>query len=135
MQKPATFSATLAHWARGLKRDGITLWFVCRHPDTPLLVKAICWFVVAYALSPIDLIPDFIPVIGYLDDLILLPGLIWLAVRLTPPPVLAECRTRATEHLAQQGGKPRSLWGAILVCLVWLAIAWAVWQHLIAPWV
>ena len=75
-------------WARRIKRDAVTLWFAYRDPRTPILVKALCVFVVAYALSPIDLIPDFIPILGYLDDVILLPGLIWLAVRLLPPAVL-----------------------------------------------
>ena len=68
----------------------MTLWFACRHPATPWAPKILCLFVVGYALSPIDLIPDFIPVLGYLDDVLLLPGLIWLAVRLLPPAVWAK---------------------------------------------
>lgn len=64
-------------WARRIKRDAVTLWFACRDARTPLAVQALCAFVVAYALSPIDLIPDFIPVLGYLDDALLLPALIW----------------------------------------------------------
>ena len=75
---------TARDWARRIKRDSVTLWFAYRDPATPFLVKALCIFIVAYALSPIDLIPDFIPVLGYLDDVVLLPGLIWLAVRLVP---------------------------------------------------
>ena len=67
--------------AKTLKRDGLTLWFALRDPRTPWWVKALIAFVVGYALSPIDLIPDFIPVLGLVDDLILLPGLIWLALR------------------------------------------------------
>ena len=86
---------TLKAWARRIKRDGVTLWFAGRHPRTPWHAKALGLFVVAYALSPVDLIPDFIPVLGYLDDVLLLPGLIWLAVRLLPPDVLAECRAQA----------------------------------------
>lgn len=70
--------------ARRIKRDPVTLWFAYRDPRTPWAVKALCIFVVGYALSPMDLIPDFIPVLGYLDDAILLPGLIWGAVRLLP---------------------------------------------------
>jgi uncharacterized membrane protein YkvA (DUF1232 family) len=68
---------TLRAWARRVKRDGVTLWFALGHPATPWPVKAIAAFVVAYALSPIDLIPDFVPVLGYVDDVLLLPGLIW----------------------------------------------------------
>ena len=79
---------TARTWAVRIKRDGLTLWFALRDPRTPWLARALAWLVVAYALSPIDLIPDFIPVLGYLDDL-LLPGLIWLTLRLLPEAVLA----------------------------------------------
>jgi uncharacterized membrane protein YkvA (DUF1232 family) len=118
----------LRGWARKLKRDGVTLWFACKHPQTPWHAKALGVFVVAYALSPIDLIPDFIPVLGYVDDVLLLPGLIWLAIRLTPARVLAECRQQGDEWMAREGEKPRSLWGVTLVLTVWIAVAWAVWH-------
>ena len=72
----------LKGWARKVKRDGVTLWFASRHPEVPWPAKALGLFVVAYALSPIDLIPDFIPVLGYLDDLILLPLGIYLALKI-----------------------------------------------------
>ena len=72
---------TLKTWAKRIKRDGVTLWFAGKHPRTPWYAKALGLFVVAYALSPIDLIPDFIPVLGYVDDVILLPVLIWLTVK------------------------------------------------------
>ncbi|MEO6663932.1 MAG: YkvA family protein, partial [Rubrivivax sp.] len=85
----AEISASIRAWARRLKRDGLTLWFAARHADTPWYAKALAMFVVGYALSPIDLIPDFIPVLGYLDDVLLLPALIWLTIRLLPLPVLA----------------------------------------------
>lgn len=85
----------LKTWARRIKRDGLTLWFAGKHPRTPWHAKALGMFVVAYALSPIDLIPDFIPVLGYLDDVLLLPGLIWLTIKLLPPDVLQECRSQA----------------------------------------
>ena len=99
---------TLKRWAKKLKRDGITLWFARRHPLTPWYAKALALFVVAYALSPLDLIPDFIPVIGYLDDLLLLPGLIWLTIRLLPDEVLADCRRQADDWVASNAAKPRS---------------------------
>lgn len=118
-------------WARTIKRDGLTLWFAYKHPGTPLLAKLLCVFVVAYALSPIDLIPDFIPVLGYLDDVILLPCLIWLAVRLVPASVLNECRSMAAEWMANDGRKPASKWGAILVVAVWALLAWMIWIYLV----
>lgn len=110
-------------WAKKIKRDGVTLWFARKHPATPLLAKALTVFVVAYALSPIDLIPDFIPVLGYLDDVILLPILIWLTVRLIPEQVMAECRIQADDWLTNQGSKPRSYVGAVVIVALWIAVA------------
>lgn len=118
----------LRPWARRIKRDAVTLWFACRHPGTPWPAKALGAFVVAYALSPIDLIPDFVPVLGYVDDLLLLPGLIWLAIRLVPADVLGECRQQADEWMTQTGAKPRSWWGLALVIGVWAGVAWALWS-------
>jgi uncharacterized membrane protein YkvA (DUF1232 family) len=121
------FAESLRAWARKLKRDGVTLWFACKHPRTPWYAKALGMFVVAYALSPIDLIPDFIPVLGYLDDLLLLPGLVWLAISLTPPEVIADCRRQGDAWLADEGARPRSLWGAAFVVAVWICAAWGLW--------
>lgn len=121
-------------WARSVKRDAVTLWFAYKHPATPLLAKAICVVVVAYALSPIDLIPDFIPVLGYLDDVLILPGLIWLAVRLVPSDVLATCRDQGDAWLAQEGRKPRSYIGAALVVTIWILATWWLWHAVVAPW-
>ena len=117
-------------WARRIKRDSVTLWFAYRDPATPLLVKALCIFIVAYALSPIDLIPDFIPVLGYLDDVVLLPGLIWLAVRLVPAAVLSTSREKGDAWLREQGRKPRSYWGAALVVSIWALALYFVWRWL-----
>lgn len=118
-------------WARRIKRDAVTLWFATRHPDTPWFAKALALFVVGYALSPIDLIPDFIPVLGYLDDVILLPTLIWLTVRAIPEPVLHECRGKADAWLAEGKSRPRSRWGAAVIVGLWIALTvaagwWAV---------
>lgn len=123
--------ATARTWARRIKRDGLTLWFARRHPGTPWQAKALAVVVVAYALSPIDLVPDFIPVLGYLDDVLLLPGLIWLTVRLLPADVLAQCREQADAWLAASRSRPRSLGGAVAIVVLWLALAalvlmWAV---------
>ena len=123
-------SDSLRHWARRIKRDGMTLWFAGRHPRTPWHAKALGMFVVAYALSPVDLIPDFIPVLGYVDDVILLPVLIWLAVRLLPSGVLLECRAQADEWMRTQGSRPRSRLGVALVVVVWLAAGAALWHWL-----
>lgn len=90
-------------------------------------------FVVAYTLSPIDLIPDFIPVLGYLDDVILLPMLIWLTVQMLPPDVLSECRVQAVEWMAQQKAKPASRWGIALVLVTWAAMAYWLWVG-VWPW-
>ena len=117
-------------WARRIKRDAITLWFARSHPRTPWYAKALGLFVVAYALSPIDLIPDFIPVLGYLDDVVLLPALIWWTVRMLPPDVLAQCRQRAEDWMIWDGKKPRSLAGAALIVAVWTAVCVVVWLWL-----
>lgn len=114
-------------WARHFKRDGLTLWFAVRHPGTPWPTKALAALVVAYAFSPIDLIPDFIPVLGLLDEMLLLPAFIWLALRWTPAPVLAECRAQAQAWLDASRGRINSVWGAVMVVAVWLAVAAGVW--------
>jgi uncharacterized membrane protein YkvA (DUF1232 family) len=115
-------------WARRVKRDSVTLWFAYRDPDTPVVVKALSIFVVAYALSPIDLIPDFIPVLGYLDDVILLPVLIWIAVRLMPPQILLASRRSADEWMANQGKVPRNYYGAFFVVAAWLGCSYLAWR-------
>ncbi len=122
-----SISTTLKTWAKRIKRDGVTLWFAGKHPRTPWYAKALGVFVVAYALSPIDLIPDFIPVLGYVDDVILLPVLIWLTVRMLPPEVLAQCRSQADEWMRVEGAKPKSRFGAVLIVGLWLAAGIALW--------
>lgn len=117
-------------WSRYVKRDGVTLWFALRDPATPRVAKVLALVVVAYALSPIDLIPDFIPVLGYLDDVLLLPGLIWLTVRLIPDPILARCRAKADDWMARRGRKPRMVLGVAMVVAVWLLLAWGLWAWL-----
>ena len=123
-------SDTLRMWAKRIKRDGVTLWFAGKHPKTPWNAKALGLFVVAYALSPIDLIPDFIPVLGYVDDVLLLPGLIWLTLQLLPPDVLTECRGHADAWMQTQGAKPRSMAWAVLVVALWLLVGSALWVWL-----
>ena len=122
-----TIFQRIRQWASRIKRDGVTLWFAYRHPGTPWFAKLLAAFVVAYALSPIDLIPDFIPVLGYLDDALLLPALIWLNIRLIPADVLEECRQRADLWMKEQGAKPRSMAGVVLVLAVWIGLGAALW--------
>lgn len=100
------------------------LWFACRDPRTPRWIKALAFFVVAYALSPIDLVPDFIPVLGFLDDVILLPVLIWLIVRHLPEHIALDCRQQADVWMAERKAKPVSRVGIVLVLLAWAAVAW-----------
>ena len=101
--------------ARALKRELYALYLASRDPRTPWYAKAAIAGVLAYALSPIDLIPDFIPVLGYLDDLVLLPAGIWVALRLIPSAVMAESRARAEEAVRL----PASKVGLIVVLCLW----------------
>lgn len=105
--------------ARRIKHDSLTVYFAARDPRTPLPVRLLALMVAAYALSPIDLIPDFIPVLGYLDDLLLLPLGILLVIRLTPGEVIAASRERA-EQVASQ---PVSKGAAAVIIGLWLACA------------
>jgi uncharacterized membrane protein YkvA (DUF1232 family) len=106
-------------WARTIKRDVLALWLAARDPRVPWYAKALAMGIAAYALSPIDLIPDFIPVLGYLDDLILVPLGILMVVRLIPAPLMAELRAQAAE-LEQ---RPRSTVAAAVIVLIWIAAA------------
>lgn len=119
----------LRGWARALKGDTMVLYFAVRDPRTPLAAKLLAMAVVAYALSPIDLIPDFIPILGLLDDLILLPLGIALALRLIPAPVIDDARARAAALMQ----RPRNLLAAAAIILLWLALAAAcgvlLWRH------
>ena len=126
----ASFRHKLRAWAQRLKLDSLTLWFALRHAQTPLLAKAACAVAVGYALSPIDLIPDFIPVLGYLDDLILVPALIWLAMRMLPAAVLTDCREQADAWIDLNRSKPRSYLGAIVIVSMWIAAVALAWYWL-----
>ncbi len=106
----------LKTWAKRIKRDVVALWLAARDPQVPVAAKLVAGMVAAYALSPIDLIPDFIPVVGYLDDVILVPLGITLAVRLIPPPLMEDLRGRAAAL-----ARPRSTAGLFAVVLIWLA--------------
>src|SRR6266478_713444 len=108
-------------WARRLNRDGHAIYLASRDPRVPWYVKFLAFFVAGYALSPIDLIPDFIPVIGYLDDLIIVPTGILLAVAMIPEDVMAEHRAAATAA----GARPVSRIGAAAITSIWILFAGA----------
>jgi uncharacterized membrane protein YkvA (DUF1232 family) len=115
----------LKAWAKRLKDNLILLWLCCREPDMPSLPKVVALITVAYAISPIDLIPDFIPVLGYLDDVILLPLGIALAMRLIPDALLSRCRSQA-QAMAGQRVSLKGRWVmAGLFVLIWGLLMWS----------
>ena len=123
----------LKTWAAALKREAVVLWFASRDARAPRFAKWLAVFIVAYALSPIDLIPDFIPVLGFIDEIILLPGAIWLVLRLMPPEVLLDSRTRALAWLEMHRTKPRNWLAAAVIVLLWMLGLWALWGWMIRP--
>jgi uncharacterized membrane protein YkvA (DUF1232 family) len=106
-------------WARNLRTDAHAVYLAARDPRVPWLAKILAIAVAAYALSPIDLIPDFIPVLGYLDDLIIVPLGIWLVVAMIPDEVMTDYRTKAREAAA----RPVSKAGMIAIIIVWIVSA------------
>jgi uncharacterized membrane protein YkvA (DUF1232 family) len=108
----------LQGWARQIKRDVGALYLAAADPRVPFHAKLAAVAVAAYALSPIDLIPDFIPILGYLDDLVIVPLGILLAVRLVPADLLLEFRTAAA---TADGGRVLGKWGAAVIVMLWLA--------------
>ena len=111
----------LRDWARRLKAETLALYLAARDPRTPWYARALAVLVVGYALSPIDLIPDFVPVLGLLDDVILIPIGIALVLRMVPPQVIAEARARANIELADK--RPRSRVAAAVVIAIWIVAA------------
>lgn len=123
-----TLNQRLKEWARKLKGDVIALCFALKRPETPLYAKVVTAIVVGYALSPIDLVPDFVPVLGYLDDVILLPLGIALAIKLIPIDVLTACREEARNN--PPALKPKIWAAAVVIVFLWLAIVYAVYAWL-----
>ena len=110
--------------AQQLKADIPALFLALNSPDTPALARILAALTVAYALSPIDLIPDFLPVLGYLDDVLLLPAMAALTIRLIPRPVMDACRRQAAG--LWQNGKPKRWYYALPSVVIWVLIAWVV---------
>jgi uncharacterized membrane protein YkvA (DUF1232 family) len=121
--------ARLKGWARTVKRDVIALFLAARDSRTPWYAKAMAGLIAAYALSPIDLIPDFIPVIGHLDDLVIVPLGIWIVVKLVPPDLMQEFRAEAERMSA----RPVSRAGALIIAALWIVAAglllWCLWPR------
>jgi len=109
-------------WARSIKRDVIAIWLIARDRRTPWGVRVLAACIAAYALSPIDLIPDFIPVLGYLDDLLIVPLGILAVIRLVPAALIDEHRAAA----AQLAAKPVSTVGLVVIVAIWLLAALAI---------
>ena len=103
-----------------LKNKLATLYLVYKHNDTPIVAKIIICITLGYALSPIDLIPDFIPILGYLDDIIILPLLILLSVSLIPKSIMLECEEEAKE--IWKDGRPKKWYFGLLIILIWIII-------------
>jgi uncharacterized membrane protein YkvA (DUF1232 family) len=119
-----SFTDSWKSWARAIKRDAHALYFAARDPRVPWYAKALALAVAAYAFSPIDLIPDFVPVLGYLDDLIIVPLGIMIVIRLVPPEIMAQHRQAATAA----EGRPVSRAAAAIVVVAWIAsIALTAW--------
>jgi uncharacterized membrane protein YkvA (DUF1232 family) len=112
--------AKLKARARQLKGEVLALYLAAKHPQTPWYAKLFVVAIVAYALSPIDLIPDFIPVLGLLDEVLLLPFAIVLAVKMVPADVMSECRTRASER--RPDGSRSGRIAAAFIVVAWLAV-------------
>lgn len=114
--------------AKRLKRETYAIYLAARDPRTPWYARVLAAAVAAYAFSPIDLIPDFVPVLGYVDDLLIVPAGLWLAVRMVPAEVLADARARAEEA---EGSRPVSRAAAAIVVAVWVAglAALALWAY------
>jgi len=118
-------------WARLIKRDVLALWFAARDRRTPIAAKIVAGGVAAYALSPIDLIPDFVPILGYLDDLLIVPLGILLATRMIPAALMSEFRAVAV----QKAERPVSRAGLVFILATWALLTtvagWAAWAHMV----
>ncbi len=109
----------IKQWARNLKKKLVIVHLASKDSRTPWYAKALIFLIIAYALSPIDLIPDFIPILGYLDDLLIVPVGLYFALKLVPEEVLAEARQNAENY---QWNKSKNIWVAVLIIFLWIMI-------------
>lgn len=123
---------TIKDKANELKKDVPAIFLALKSNDTPFAAKALAALTVGYALSPIDLIPDFIPFLGYVDDVILLPAMVAATVKLIPAPVLARCRKEA--ETLWENGKPRKWYCSIPVVLIWALVAFLLCRAVCGMW-
>jgi uncharacterized membrane protein YkvA (DUF1232 family) len=117
---------SLRAWAKALKREVYALYFVGQDPRVSWVVKVIAVCTVAYAFSPIDLIPDFIPIVGYLDDLLIVPLGIFIVFKLVPAKVIADCRAKANTTIATHQFTSQNWIAAIVVVLIWILVGAAI---------
>jgi uncharacterized membrane protein YkvA (DUF1232 family) len=121
----------IRQWARRLKQHLLGLYIAIRRHDVPWIAKMVGTLVVAYAFSPIDLIPDFIPILGQLDDVLIVPLGVWLAIKLVPRELMRQCQEEAAHRIEQGERKPVVRYAGIAVILVWLILTgwfiWALW--------
>lgn len=124
----------IQRWGAVFKRDALLLWFARKHPDTPLLTKVLCVTTLLYAISPIDLVPDVIPILGFVDDAIALPILMWLAIRILPPAVADSCGTQAEEWMRKRSAKGKSYLATVLAVLLalalWFTVIYLIWRSI-----
>lgn len=109
---------------RQLKKETYAIYIACKDPRVPWYARVFAGFVVAYALSPIDLIPDVIPILGYVDDLVLVPLGIILVIKMIPPTVLTECREKVEATMNEV--KPTSWIAAVVIVVIWLLLGFFV---------
>lgn len=125
---------TIQRWGTVIKRDALLLWFARKHPDTPLLTKVLCVATLLYAVSPIDFVPDIIPILGLLDDAIVLPILMWLAIRILPASVTISCGAQAEEWMRKRMANGKSIFVAVLIALVlialWVTMIYMIWRSI-----
>ena len=127
----------IRQWARMLQRDVVALWLAARDPRVPWYVKALAGAVAAYALSPVDLIPDFIPVFGYLDDLVIVPLGVWATLRLIPVPLMMEFRAEAAKIVDRPTSRVGFavivvIWvGVVSLAAWWVSVRWSTWPMLL----
>lgn len=125
-QRVPSVKQRLKQWARKLKSDSIAIYFALKHPQTPIYARVVAAIVVGYALSPIDVIPDFIPVLGYLDDVILLPLGIALAIKLIPAEILHVCRQEVKKNPPVI--RPKIWLAAYVIVLLWLSVLYVLYE-------
>ena len=114
----------IKQWAKSIKKDILVVWLIAKDKRTPNFVKFLALIIAAYALSPIDLIPDFIPVLGYLDDIIILPVLVMVTIKLIPDEVWQRSKEKAVDIWKE--GKPKKWYYAIPIVAIWALLIWLV---------